>query len=177
MKRFVFLDRDGTINVDHGFVHRIEDWEWQPKAIEALQLLQQHGFELAVVTNQSGIGHELYTEEDMHRLHDYMKEELARHTITLAAIAYCPHRRDGNCVCRKPSTGLAQTVEKIAGKIDYPHSWTIGDKIADLEFGQTLGTKTVLLRSTYWSESSLLAKPDIIASSLFEGVQQIIDKA
>lgn len=173
MKKVVFLDRDGTINVDKGYVHTIGQWEWQPNAQAALKMLQTADYQLAIVTNQSGVGHELYTEEAMHVLHDHMIDELKKTDVTFAAIEYCLHRRDGTCECRKPGTTMAHAIEKKVGDIDYAESWTIGDKIADMQFGKNLGTKTALIRSRYWDEETLPAKPDIIVSSLFEAAETI----
>lgn len=174
MHKVIFLDRDGTINVDKGYVHRPQDWEWLPKAPEALTMLQDAGYLLAIVTNQSGIGHGLYTEEAMHQLHDYMMSELKKKGITLATIEYCIHRRDGTCECRKPGTKMATQVEAKVGSIQYADSWTIGDKIADMQFGKNIGTKTILLRSNYWTEADLADTPDAIADSLYEAAQFLI---
>lgn len=168
MTTVAFLDRDGTINVHDPYVHRTDQWKFTPRAIDGLKMLQQAGFALAVVTNQGGIGHELYTLEDMQRVHAFMEAELAKHGITLSVIAYCPHRKDAGCDCRKPKTGMAKQIEAKIGPIDYPASWTIGDKTADLGFGKTLGTHTALIRSEYWKEAELTEKPDIIVHSLYD---------
>lgn len=175
MLKVVFLDRDGTINVDHGYVHKIEDWEFTPKAPEALKMLQDAGFALAIITNQSGIAQGLYTEADMKKLHQYMEVELAKAGVKLSVITYCPHSRDKNqCDCRKPLIGMAKQIEEKIGPIDYAASWTIGDKEADLMFGKTAGTKTALLRSRYWKEGELAEQPDIVADSLYEVAQGIV---
>lgn len=167
-KKVIFLDRDGAINVDHGYVHTIDDWQWTDKIFEALRLLQEAGFRLVVITNQSGIGQGLYSQQDMQVLHDFMQAELQKQGIQLADIQFCPHTRDGKCDCRKPKTGMAKKAEEKIGPIDYTASWTIGDKIADLQFGKTLGTKTVLIKSTYWTEDTLTEKPDLTVESVYE---------
>ena len=167
--KVIFLDRDGTINVDHGYVHTIEGWEFCERAPEALKILQDLGYTLTVVTNQSGIAHGLYTEGSMLALHEYMKEELAKAGVTIAAIGFCPHGRDQKeCDCRKPRIGMTKQIEKVIGPIEYHQSWTIGDKEADLGFGKTAGTKTALVRSQYWDEAKLKEKPDMIVGSLYE---------
>lgn len=166
-KKVIFLDRDGTINVDHGYVHEIDQWEFVPGAVDAMRKLQEAGFELAVITNQSGIGHELYTVEDMEELHRHMHELLEVAGVELAAVAYCPHKREGEvCVCRKPETGMAEQCEAIIGDIDYTQSWTVGDKLADVGFGKKLDTQTILLKSKYWDEESLDPRPDYVAADL-----------
>ncbi len=174
-KKVVFLDRDGTLNVDHGYVNEAEQWEWIPGAIEACKKLQGAGYTLAVVTNQSGIGHGIYTEEDMHALHRLMERDLAEQGVHLDAIAYCPHNRDtGDCDCRKPKLGMAKQIEAKIGDIDYANSWTVGDKDKDILFGKNAGTKTIIIRSKYWEEGALPAKPDAIVDSLQEAAEIIL---
>ncbi len=173
--KVIFLDRDGTLNVDHGYVHTQEMGEWIPGAIDACKKLQDTGYVLAVITNQSGIAHGLYTLEDMHALHKFMEQELEEHGVHLAFIAFCPHSRSqGECDCRKPGIGMAKQIEAKVGEIDYAASWTIGDKEADLIFGKTAGTKTALIRSQYWQEGNLSAKPDLIVDSLQEAAKIIV---
>ncbi len=174
MTKVVFLDRDGTINVDNGYVHRTADWQFTEKAPEGLKLLQEAGYILAIITNQSGIGHGMYTESDMHALHEYMKGELTKQGVSIATIAYCSHGRDQNtCDCRKPKIGMAKQIEQKIGPIDYAHSWTIGDKQADVGFGKNAGTKTALIRSNYWQEPDLTQPPDLIVGSLYDFAQRV----
>ena len=176
-KKVVLLDRDGTINVDSGYVHKIEDWKFVDGSVEALKKLQKNGFILTVVTNQSGIGHGLYGKADMEKLHQHMLSELEQSGVVVAAIAFCPHHREAGCGCRKPDTGMVRQIEEKIDSIDFQESWTIGDKIADVEFGQRLGTRTVLIRSKYWDEEALQESglaPNHIVESLFEAAEIII---
>lgn len=174
MRNVIFLDRDGTINVDHGYVHSRDQWEFTVRAPAALKKLQEAGYALGVITNQSGIARGLYTAADMRALHEYMSAELAREGVTIDAIAFCPHDRDSTCDCRKPMPGMAKHIEEQIGAIDYATSWTIGDKTADMEFGHATGTKTALIRSQYWKEEELTTQPNIIADSLWEAVEAIV---
>lgn len=174
MGKVIFLDRDGTLNVDHGYIHKLEDWQWQPGAKEALYQLQQAGYQLVVVTNQSGIGHGLYTQADMEALHQHVIAELTNSGIALAAIAFCPHCRDGQCDCRKPRTGMIRQVRDKIGQVDYAQSWMIGDKLADVGFGKALKAKTALIRSTYWAEDDLPVQPDLVVGSLKEAADRIV---
>lgn len=174
-RRVVFLDRDGTLNVDRGYVHKADAWEWVEGAVDALELLQREGYALAIVTNQSGIAHGLYTEEQMHQLHRFMNEELQKRGIHIDAIAFCPHGRDQNtCDCRKPDIGMAKQIEELLGDIDYANSWTVGDKEADMAFGKNAGTKTALIRSEYWKQEDLSEQPDAIVGSLLEAARIIV---
>ena len=171
--KVAFLDRDGTINVDNGFVHRIDDWQLIPAAEAALMILQAAGFRLAVVTNQSGIAAGMFTSADVEKLHAHMCEQLAQSGIQISAVAFCPHSPTKNCECRKPRLGLAQVVGSQLGEpIECSSSWTIGDKIGDIEFGRGLGTKTALIRSRYWTESDH-PDADLIVNSLYDAAQKI----
>lgn len=173
--KVAFLDRDGTINVDHGYVSRIEDWELTDHAAEAIILLRDAGFRIAVVTNQSGIAAKMYLESEMHILHAHMRRELAKAGAAVDAIAYCPHARDGDCKCRKPRTGMAdQIAAQLNHSIDDDRSWTIGDKPSDVGFGAALGTRTAIIRSRHWSDDELEVQPTLIVESLFEAARRIV---
>jgi len=175
--KVIFLDRDGTINVDRGYIHRIEDWEFTDRAQEALKKLQENDFLLCVVTNQSGVGHGLYTEDDMHALNDHMAKKLGKDGISLAAVAYCPHHREAGCGCRKPKRGMVDSIVKQVGEVDFSDSWTVGDKLLDVGLGENVGTKTALIRSRFWDAVDLKEsgmKPDLIVESLYEAVERII---
>lgn len=172
-KKVFFLDRDGVINADRGYVYRRAEWQWQTGVFEALKKLQEAGFELAIITNQSGIGEGYYTIDDMERLHAWMLEELKKDGITVAAIGYCPHTAQDNCSCRKPKRGMIDQVAERIGEIDFAQSWVIGDKPLDLELGKNIGAKTALVRSKYWKEEELTHKPDLIIDSLLEAARQI----
>lgn len=174
-KKVVFLDRDGPINIDEGYVSTIERWRFAPRAIEGMKLLQDAGFTLVVITNQSAIAEGKYTETDMHLLHNFMLSELKNSGVEIAVVAFCPHGRDqDDCKCRKPKTGMIDQIIPKVGKIDYEQSWTIGDKSIDVGFGKTLGTHTALLRSRYWIPENIEIKPDMVVDSLFEAAQKIV---
>jgi len=174
----IFLDRDGTLNVDKGFVHRVADWEFTDRAPDALRELRDAGYALALVTNQSGVGRGYFTLEDVHVLHEYVRQQLAQYGVTLDAIAVCPHAPDDGCECRKPRTGMARQIETQLGEpIAYEQSWIIGDKFSDLEFGRALGTQVCLLRSRYWDEDQLPGASVLITDSLYESAQAIIARS
>ena len=172
--RIVFLDRDGTVNVDHGYVYRIADWQFTDRALESMRLLRTSGFGLAIVTNQSGIARGYYTLADVQILHEHLQDVLLASGIPLDAIAICPHGPEAGCDCRKPLTGMARQIENQIGRsVDYRRSWTIGDKISDLQFGLALETHTALIRSDYWSDANLAVRPELIVDSLYDAAVQI----
>ena len=173
--RVIFLDRDGTLNVDRGFVHRVEDWEFTYRAPEALRDLRAAGYTIALVSNQSGIGRGYFTREDVDRLHAHVQRCLADHSVRLDALAICPHVPEAACACRKPGTGLARQIEgQLPDPVDYRASWVIGDKVSDVQFGKALGTRTALLSSPYWCQDELEDQPDVVAESLYAATQAII---
>ncbi len=129
MNKAVFLDRDGTINIDKGYLYRIEDFEFLPGAIEGLRKLQEAGYLLIIITNQSGIARGYYTEEDFIKLNEYMKGELKKEGITITEVYYCPHYGN-DCECRKPKTAMFERAVREFN-IDLSKSYAIGDKERD----------------------------------------------
>lgn len=137
--RAIFLDRDGTINVEKNYLHKVEDFEFVSNAIEGLKLLQQQGYLLIIVTNQSGIGRGYYSEEDFSILNEWMIDSLETKGIHVDRVYYCPHLPDAKiekyrvqCNCRKPALGMYEAaIEEY--KIDLSKSFAIGDKLRDCE--------------------------------------------
>lgn len=154
LRKAAFLDRDGVINVDHGYVYRWEDFEFVPGAIAAMQRLQQAGYALVVVTNQSGIARGFYSEQDLLQLHQRLQACLAAQGIELAAIEFCPHLPQGQvaayrqlCDCRKPAPGMIlRAAERL--QLDLAASLMFGDKLSDVEAGLRAGVGRTALLST-----------------------------
>ena len=151
MNKAIFLDRDGTINVEKHYLHKIEDFEFLPGVIEALKLLQFAGYILIIVTNQSGIGRGYYTEEDFNVLNDWMLNTLKQKQINVSKVYFCPHlpnakieRYRVNCTCRKPFLGMYdQAIEDF--NIDVSKSWAVGDKIRDCAICEKYGCRGYLI--------------------------------
>jgi D-glycero-D-manno-heptose 1,7-bisphosphate phosphatase len=145
MVKVVFLDRDGTINIDTGEVWRVDQFAFIAGAMKALGILRDAGFKLAIVTNQRKIGEGICTEADVQNLHSWLNKQ-----FPFDSIVYCPHTIESHCGCRKPEIGMAAMVEKQLGvSIDYTNSWMIGDKPGDMLFGKRINVHTVLIRSPY----------------------------
>ncbi len=138
--RAIFLDRDGIINVDHGYVSKIEDFEFNKGIFETLLFLQAQGFLLIIVTNQSGIGRGYYTQEDYMRLTSHMVESLMKEGVKIDAVFHCPHTPEDRCKCRKPQTGMLKAAKKQFD-IDMKNSWMIGDKESDMLVGKNAGVE------------------------------------
>jgi len=144
-QRYVFLDRDDTLIVDKQYLREPAGIEFTPRALEGLQRLQAAGYGLVLVTNQSGIGRGLLTENDLAAVHARLRELLARQGLALDAIYYCPHHPQDGCRCRKPATGmLEQACRDFA--VDIAQSVMIGDSEADIRMGRAFGLAIIQLR-------------------------------
>lgn len=149
-RRAIFLDRDGTLNREQGFVTGPEHLVVLPGVADALDLLHEQGYALVVLTNQSGIARGLYDERDLARVHDQLQEELGGR---IDAFFHCPHHPEahghpygGECVCRKPKSGLlAQAVEVLG--LELRGSWVVGDSARDLLMARGLPLEGILVRS------------------------------
>ena len=173
-KKVIFLDRDGTINIDYGYVHRLSDWKFTSNAPNALRKLVKAGYTLTIVSNQAGVADGRFSEADVISLHNHMNQLLESKNVSIDAIAFCTHHRDSGCNCRKPKPAMAKYIEAKIGTINYDQSWVIGDKVSDIEFGKNIGTKTALIRSKYWTPSNLGVQPDQIVNSLSEFANNMI---
>ena len=141
----VFLDRDGVINVDSGYVGDWDSFLFLPGVIEAMRRLCEAGYALVIVTNQSGIGRGFYTEEDFHVLTECMLDELSRHGVSIAGVYFCPHLPQAMlphyrkaCDCRKPKPGLIhRALEEL--DIDLTRSAMVGDRDSDMQAALAAG--------------------------------------
>lgn len=143
---FVFVDRDGTLVEDRGYVFRIEDYAPLPRAAEGLCLLQEAGYGLAIVTNQSGIGRGYYTRVDFDRFQAHLLADLAARGVRIEATFHCPHLPDADCACRKPRTGMLERARAELAA-DLRASWVIGDQLSDVELAANAGCRAVYVRS------------------------------
>lgn len=143
----VFLDRDGVINrklPEGRYVGRWEEFEFLPRAIQALRRLQQAGWRLIVVTNQRGVALGRHTRADLDAVHRRMRAELKKEGVALAAIYTCPHD-EGCCDCRKPRPGLFLQAQAHYPDIDFRRAVVVGDSLCDLRAGAQLGCRTFLV--------------------------------
>ncbi|MCM2680013.1 D-glycero-beta-D-manno-heptose 1,7-bisphosphate 7-phosphatase [Echinimonas agarilytica] len=150
----VFLDRDGVINQDTGYVHTIDDFEFLPGVLEGCLKLQSAGFKLVVVTNQSGIARGYYTEQQFQTLNAYMVECFLTAKVYITAVYHCPHHPSGqnpqlaiDCDCRKPKPKMLLDAAS-AHAIDLDRSYIVGDRTSDLKAGMNAGLKRNVLVST-----------------------------
>jgi D-glycero-D-manno-heptose 1,7-bisphosphate phosphatase len=163
----VFLDRDGTINVEKEYLHRVEDFDFIPGAPEAIRRLKEAGFLIIVVTNQSGVARGYYPVSAVETLHRHMQEELGKYGTAVDAFYLCPHHpRDGvgeyriDCACRKGHPGmLLQAAADLA--IDLKNSWMVGDKAVDIEAGERAGCTPVLVLTGYGGKENDKVDPHV----------------
>ena len=175
-----FLDRDGVINVDHGYVGKWEDFDFLPNAIEGLRLLQELGYWLFIVTNQSGIARGFYSEDDFLSLTNILKTHLQARGVTIQRTYFCPHHPSAgkgkylkDCVCRKPKPGLIEQCVKEYN-VNLEKSILIGDKMSDYLAGKAAGLGHLfLVESAYLEEQKELVKEGLVYRDMLEVAEQI----
>jgi len=172
----VFVDRDGTINSDPGYLSDPDAFELLPHAGEGMRLLQENGFALVVISNQSGVGRGLITIPQLLKIHERMKSKLGEEGVKLDEIYYCPHHPDEGCSCRKPSPRL---VMDAAGSLDLDlgSSYFVGDMVTDVQTGKGAGLKTVLVLTGSGRRSlgaSRRLGVDHVAEDLLEAARWVV---
>ncbi|MEI2681219.1 D-glycero-beta-D-manno-heptose 1,7-bisphosphate 7-phosphatase [Erwinia aphidicola] len=171
----IFLDRDGTINVDHGYVSEIDNFEFIDGVIDAMRELKRMGFALVLVTNQSGIARGMFSEDQFMQLTEWMDWSLADRDVDLDGIYFCPHHPEAiveelrqSCDCRKPEPGMLLTAQQELN-IDMASSYMVGDKIEDMLAAKAAGVgKKVLVRSGKPVTAEGEAAADWVLNSLKE---------
>ena len=145
--KVVFLDRDGVINEEVGYLHEIKDFKFIPGVMESCNYFLSLGYQIIIVTNQSGIARGFYKEKEFHILNKWMLDQFQEKGVGILDVFFCPHGPDDGCFCRKPKPGLFINA-KAKYDIDMNNSWMIGDKEADIEAAYNAGiSKTILVRS------------------------------
>lgn len=173
----VFLDRDGTLNVEKNYLHEYSEWEWIPGSVEMLRRLNDAGFLVIVVTNQAGVARGYYDTAAIDRLHSRVDQDLAAAGSRIDAYYYCPHhplhggQRD--CLCRKPAPGM---LRKAAGEwdIDLSRSWMVGDKLSDIRAGLAAGVRCIMVETGYGREEMMHCPPDVLQAPDFAAAAALI---
>jgi D-glycero-D-manno-heptose 1,7-bisphosphate phosphatase len=171
--RAVFLDRDGVINVDHGYVHQVEHFRFVPGSDVAMARLQAAGWRLVVVTNQSGLARGMYSIDDYDRFTAHLRAQLAAAGVQLDAVLHCPHLPDAAvaayrqaCDCRKPGPGLLlQAARELS--LDLAASVIVGDRLSDVLAGRAAGVgHCVLVKSGHALEPGDAEQADAVYDDL-----------
>ena len=188
MKRpAVFIDRDGTISEEVGYVNHPSRFRLFPYSAEAIRVLNDAGWLAILITNQAGVARGYFSEDVIHRIHDRLTRELHEQSARLDAIYYCahhpsvgepPYRTD--CDCRKPKPGLIQRAAKDF-EIDLAASWMAGDRYSDIELARNAGLRSAFVLSGYgrgeyeYQSQKWEHRPDLVCEDLLEAVQSIVN--
>ncbi len=185
----VFLDRDGVINEEVGYLDDLDKFKVIPCAFDAIKLINESGMKAVVISNQSGVARGMITEEFVKRTNDYLQIILCKRGVCIDNFYYCPHHpTEGQepyrriCDCRKPAPGMFSAAARDLN-INLKLSYMIGDRFLDMEAAKKVGVKGVLVKTGYGSEllqddgpntETVNGKPDHIAADILEAVKWIL---
>jgi len=180
VKKCIFLDRDGNINIEKDYLHKVEEFEFIDGAREAIKIFNDLGYLVVVVTNQSGVARGYYDENSVKGLHDYLKKEVEKIGGHIDGFYYCPHHPEKgvgkyklDCNCRKPQPGMFLEAQKDLN-IDFLSSIMVGDKISDVEAGKSLGMRSILVRTGHGLEEEKKLKNNYeVYDTLYEFSKQL----
>lgn len=177
----VFMDRDGTINEEVGYLSRLEELKLIPRAAEAIRMINEEGMKTIVVTNQSGVARGFFDEDFVRTIHHVLNEMLRREGASIDEFYFCPHHPTAGkepyrraCTCRKPEPGmLLQAAEEL--NIDLEHSYVVGDMLKDLDVAHRVGAKGILVKTGYGKNIVTTDKPAYVAEDLLDAVRWILE--
>ncbi|HMD40737.1 MAG TPA: HAD family hydrolase [Candidatus Acidoferrum sp.] len=175
----VFLDRDGTISEEVGYLNHVSRFRILPRVADSIRRLNEAGLPVIVVTNQSGVGRGYFPETLVHTVHELMTQQLEAAGARLGAIYYCPHTLGDGCDCRKPKTGMLEQAAREHA-LDLHRSFVVGDRHADIELARLAGARGILVRTGYgegeylWNAAKWPAQPDFVAADLADAVHWIL---
>jgi len=183
VKGIVFLDRDGTLIEEVGYLSDPAKVREIPGATESLARLARGGYLVAVVSNQAGLAKGKFGEREFEEVHREFLERFRAKGVRFDAVEYCPHHPEGivkrfraSCACRKPGTGMA---ERILARLDVPAAWprfAVGDKMTDIHMGKRLGARTVLVETGYGVEEQRAGERDgILPDAVVPGIREAVD--
>ena len=170
-----FLDRDGVVNIDSHYTYKSSEFIFRDGIFTLCKTLENQGFKIIIVTNQSGIGRGYFTESDFKKLTLWMLEEFKKHKIKILDIFHCPHSPDSKCACRKPKPGL---IHKACSKfkIEIDKSWLIGDKESDIKAAEAAGILNTILLGSNEDHNDSISNAKYVLKSLHECNELILSK-
>jgi len=172
--QLIILDRDGVINQDSdAYIKSLDEWIPYPQAIDAIARLSRGGWTVAVATNQSGIARGYYDDATLKQMHDRLFELVHAAGGDIAHIAYCPHVPDDACDCRKPKAGLLEQIRQALQLVSLDGAWMVGDSRRDLQAGEAMGCRTVLVRTGKGSNTE--AKGGLGQAMVFDDLSAFVD--
>ena len=185
-RRAIFMDRDGTVCEEVGYVNHVDRIRLLPRSAEAIRLANQAGFQTVIVTNQAGVARGYFDEDLVHEVHDAVRRQLAEAGARIDGIYYCPHHPEVGappyrraCDCRKPGPGMLLRAQEEMG-IDLESSYMVGDTVKDLGAGRAVGATTVLVLTGYgrgelqYQSHRWTVQPDHVCEDLLEAMQWIL---
>lgn len=170
MKRYVFLDRDGTVCIEKEYLDDYKKMEFIPRSDDALRIIKEKGYSIVIITNQSGVARGMFSIIEAENQKKYFLKYFQKKGIKLDGYFYCPHHPDGTieeysfeCDCRKPKPGLIYKAVEYK-QVDWKKSYVVGDKKIDIELAENIGAKPVLVRTGYGKEEEkkICDKNDIL---------------
>jgi D-glycero-D-manno-heptose 1,7-bisphosphate phosphatase len=175
----VFLDRDGTIAEEVGYLNHASRFRMFPFVAAAIQRLKKAGLPVIIVTNQSGVGRGYFPESLVHTVNELMTQQLAEAGTKIDAIYYCPHVSAENCNCRKPKTGMLERAAQEHA-LDLQRSFVVGDRYGDVELARNARARSILVRTGYgegelaWQAVNWPVQPDFVAEDLTQAADWIL---
>lgn len=175
----VFLDRDGTIAEEVGYLNHASRFRMFPFVPEAIRRLSESGYAVVVVTNQSGVGRGYFPESLVHEVNELMTKELSAAGATLDGVYFCPHTSTENCNCRKPKTGMLERAAREHA-LDLQRSFVVGDRYGDIELAHNARARGILVRTGYgegevaWHAARWPIQPDFIAEDMASAAEWIL---
>jgi D-glycero-D-manno-heptose 1,7-bisphosphate phosphatase len=177
----VFLDRDGTVAEEVGYLNHVNRFRLLQGAAAAIRKLNEASQPVVVITNQSGVGRGYFPEQLVRDVHERMTAELQQAGARLNGVYYCPHVSSDNCECRKPKTGMLERAAREL-ELDLKRSFVVGDRHSDVELAHRVGARSILVRTGYgegelaWHAKDWLRQPEFIAADLPEAVEWILQE-
>ena len=185
MNKAVFLDRDGTINEEMGYINHISRFKVFSYAYDSIKILNSLGFLVIVITNQSGLARDYFNEELLEKIHQELLNQAEKHKAKIDKIYFCPHHKDGviekyrvDCDCRKPKPGMLLKA-RHEFDISLENSYLIGDRFKDIQFAHNNNVKSILVKTGYglgeytYQEKDWSEKPDFVCDNLIEAARLI----
>ena len=178
MNRAIFMDRDGTVSEEIGYMYHAGLYKPFPWAGPAVRRINESGMKAVLITNQSGVGRGYFDEASVGEVHSILQADLARHQAKLDAIYFCPHPPEADCMCRKPRPGMLLQAKQDLD-LDLTQSFVIGDKFVDVDLAYAAGARAVLVltgygRSQLEGHKDQAHQPHFIAEDLLEAVESIL---
>jgi D-glycero-D-manno-heptose 1,7-bisphosphate phosphatase len=174
----VFMDRDGTVSEEIGYMYHTHLYKPFPWTGPAIRKINETGMKAFLITNQSGVERGYFPESQVHEVHDILHEELSRHNARLDGVYFCPHHPDTGCDCRKPRPGMLLRAQREHG-IDLARSFMIGDRYLDVDVAHAAGARSILVQTgngaaEFEKYKHLPQQPHFVAQNLLHAIEAIL---